>query len=338
MSQPLYQGHVSASYVNLLFDWLEAAHPDLLIEFPHERPAAGELNRISVNQWAGMLAWVDSALQLPDLPLQVASMVKPSNTGLLGYIASCCATLGEAFARLQQFEHLIYAVNQLDVVLNHDEVILRWGDERGRPGHLVDTTAIGVLVAFSRTLTDQALNPLRVQFVNPMVKLIQPYSDFFRCPVYFEANWTEVVLSADALNWPLRAPDAVMRQILDQQAELLLQRVSAERSTWPQLDRAIQETLAAGSAQVNDVAMRLNLSARTLQRRLLDMGTSFRQELERVRLAMAKNLLKQGEISLVDLASFLAYNDQPAFTHAFKRLVGETPAKYRKSRQQFGSE
>lgn len=338
MNQPLYQGHVSASYVNLLFDWLEAAHPDLLTDFPHERPAAGELNRISVNQWAGMLAWVDSALQLIDLPLQVASMVKPSNTGLLGYIASCCATLGEAFARLQQFEHLIYAVNQLDVVLNHDEVILRWGDERGRPGHLVDSTAIGVLVAFSRTLTDRALNPRRVQFINPMVKSIQPYSDFFQCPVYFEANWTEVVFSADALTWPLRAPDAVMRQILDQQAELLLQRVSAERSPWPLLDRAIQETLAAGSAQVNDVALRLNLSSRTLQRRLLDMGTSFRQELERVRLAMAKNLLKQGEISLVDLASFLAYNDQSAFTHAFKRLVGETPAKYRKRRQQFDSE
>lgn len=338
MNQPLYQGHVSASYVNLLFDWLEAAHPGLLTDLPHDRPAAGELNRISVNQWAGMLAWVDSALQLPDLPLQVASMVKPSNTGLLGYIASCCSTLGEAFARLQQFEHLIYAVNQLDVVLNQDEVILRWGDERGRPGHLVDTTAIGVLVAFSRTLTDQTLNPRRVQFINPMVKSIQPYSEFFHCPVYFEARWTEVVFSADALNWPLRAPDAVMRQILDQQAELLLKRVSTERSPWPLLDRAIQETLAAGSAQVHEVAQRLNLSSRTLQRRLLDMGTSFRQELERVRLAMAKNLLKQGEISLVDLASFLAYNDQSAFTHAFKRLVGETPAKYRKRRQQFGSE
>lgn len=338
MNQVVRQGHVSASYVNLLFDWLEAVHPALIGRMPFERPSPGELNRITVDQWASMLGWVDQALGQPDLPLQLASMVKPSNTGLLGYIASCCGTLGEAFARLQQFEHLIYAVNQLSVVLDKDTVILRWGDEHGRPGHLVDTTAIGVLVAFSRTLTDKPLNPLRVQFINPMVASIEPYTRFFHCPVYFEAKWTEVVFPAEALSWPLRAPDAVMRQILDRQAELLLRKVSDSASPWPQLDRAIQETLASGSANIVDVASRLNLSTRTLQRRLGELGSHFRLELERVRIGMAKNMLKQGEMTLIDLASFLAYNDQAAFTHAFKRTVGVTPARYRKSVQQFGSE
>ena len=76
------------------------------------------------------------------------------------------------------------------------------------------------------------------------------------------------------------------------------------------------------------------MSTRTLQRRLQEQGSSFRGELERVRVEMAKNCLEAGELSLADIASFLAYNDQSAFTHAFKRVTGASPAKYQRAKRQ----
>lgn len=323
-------GHVSASYVNLLFDWLESAHPQLTATMPFQRPAAGELNRVEVEQWQSMLDWTFQATQDPAMPLKVAAHVRPANMGLLGYVASCCNNLGEAFARLQQFENLVYSVNALTVALQGDQVILRWGSERGRPGHWVDSVAIGVLVAFTQRLIASPVYPLRVQFINPLPDNSADFNAFFHCDVEFGGDCTEVVWPTRLLESPLKAPDQVMRTMLDQQAQLLLKQLKASDEHIPGLQKAIQESVTAGTPVLAEVARRLCMSARTLQRRLHDQQSSFRQKLEEVRIEMAKNCLEQGELTLADIANVLAYNDQSAFTHAFRRALGKSPAQYRR--------
>lgn len=121
-----------------------------------------------------------------------------------------------------------------------------------------------------------------------------------------------------------------MCAMLDQQAHLLLYQVKAGEETIPGLQKALQESVSAGLPNLNEVARRLCTSGRSLQRRLQLQGSSFRQELEKVRVEMAKNCLATGELSLADIANFLAYNDQSAFTHAFKRVTGCSPAKYKR--------
>lgn len=327
-------GHVSASYVNLLFDWLDHAHPDLARLMQYERPQAGELNRINVAQWQDMLQWTFDQLQDPAMSLKIAAHVRPANMGLLGYVASCCNNLGEAFARLQQFENLVYSVNALEVALQSDQIILRWGAERGRPGHWVDSVAIGVLVAFTNHLIAVPVYPLRVQFINPMPVNAADFNSFFNCPVTFEGDYTEVVWPASLLEMPLKSPDHVMRGMLDEQARSLLKQVKASEERIPGFQKALQESVTAGVPSLNEVARRLCISTRTLQRRLQEHGSSFRDELEKVRVEMAKNCLRSGELSLADIANFLAYNDQSAFTHAFKRVTGESPAKYQRAKRQ----
>ncbi|HEY1059035.1 MAG TPA: AraC family transcriptional regulator ligand-binding domain-containing protein [Limnobacter sp.] len=326
-------GHVSASYVNVLFDWLEQNHPELARKMPFERPAPGDLNRVPIADWQPMLVWVDQQLHDPDMPLQVAASVKTANTGLLGYMASCCATLGEAFARLQQFEHLIYSVNALQVHFDDGLLCLRWGAERGKPGHWVDSVAIGVLVSFTRSLVDRDIQLSRVRFVNPKPCNVGYFESFFGCPVLFDEPYTEVAMPEAVLQWPLKSPDAVLRQLLDQQAEQLLAKVPDRLEPLPGLQRAIQDSVLAGLPVLEEVAKRLCVSTRTLQRQLQQNGLTFRRELEKVRIQMAKNCLDKRDMSLADLASFLGYNDQSAFTHAFKRALGQSPARYQKSRQ-----
>lgn len=333
MSQHSNLGHISASYVNLLFDWLALKHPDVAARIPFPRPLAGELNRIDVQQWQAMLQWTAQQVQNPSFPLELASHVRPANMGLLGYVASCCNNLGEAFARLQQFENLVYSVNALNVALLDDQILLRWGAERGRPGHWVDSVAIGVLVCFAQQLIASPVYPMRVQFINPEPSNSKEFRHFFRCPVVFNGDVTEVVWPASMLAMPLRSPDHVMRSILDRQAELLLTQVKAGEEAIPGLQKTIQESVSAGLPNLDEVARRLCMSTRTLQRRLHEHGCSFRDELEKVRVEMAKNCLRSGELSLADIANFLAYNDQSAFTHAFKRVAGLSPAKYQRAKR-----
>lgn len=324
-------GHISASYVNLLFDWLEVEHAQLIRQCPFKKPESGELNRVSVQKWADMLDWVQSRIQDNSFPFKVANQVKPSNMGLLGYIAMCSSNLGEAFARLQQFEHLIYAVNGLSVAADEQHVYLRWGQEQGRPGHWVDSLAIAVLLAYIRQLTGRDIHPVSVAFINPEPANLADFERYFACPVKFSAEQTEVVFRVQVLTTPLRTPDPVMQKMLDQQATVLLSQIEES----PTLNRAFLSALghaiAAGDPSLAAVASRLCVSERTLQRQLLGKGTSFRQELDFARSEIAKSLLLQNDMSLSDIASYLAYNDQAAFTHAFKRQVGITPAVYRKT-------
>jgi len=326
-------GHISASYANLLFDWLAVAHPEVAQEIPYKRPLAGELNRIEVPQWQEMLEWTYQAIQDPAMPLKIAAHVRPANMGLLGYVASCCNNLREAFARLQQFENLVYSVNALEVALQGDQTILRWGAERGRPGHWVDSVAIGVLLAFTNHLIASPVYPRRVQFINPTPPNPADFTAFFQCPVEFNCKFTEVVWPVSLLEMPLKAPDHVMRGMLDEQARLLLKQVKAGEEAIPGLQKALQESVGAGIPTLNEVARRLCVSTRTLQRRLQEQGSSFRDELERVRVEMAKNCLQAGELSLADISNFLGYNDQSAFTHAFKRVTGISPAKYQRAKR-----
>lgn len=194
--------------------------------------------------------------------------------------------------------------------------------------------AIGVLVAFTQHLIARPVYPIRVQFINPEPSNQVDFNNFFQCPVGFNGQYTEVVWPVGLLEAPLKSPDSVMRNMLDQQAQVLLKQVKAGEEPIAGLQKALQESVSAGLPSLDEVSRRLCMSTRTLQRRLQEQGISFRSELERVRVEMAKNCLEAGELSLADIANFLAYNDQSAFTHAFKRVAGVSPAKYQRAKQQ----
>lgn len=83
-------------------------------------------------------------------------------------------------------------------------------------------------------------------------------------------------------------------------------------------------------APMGAVAAELGLTERSLRRRLSAAGTSYRELLDEVRSALARSLLGgRATIPVADVAARLGYADAAAFTHAFRRWTGTTPAAYR---------
>jgi len=80
---------------------------------------------------------------------------------------------------------------------------------------------------------------------------------------------------------------------------------------------------------VEDMADRLNLHARTLQRRLKDEGDSYLGVQARMRHRLACQWLQQNDVSIDDISARLGFSDRRAFTAAFKRWEGETPSAWR---------
>jgi AraC-like DNA-binding protein len=80
-----------------------------------------------------------------------------------------------------------------------------------------------------------------------------------------------------------------------------------------------------------DVASALNMSARTLHRRLTQEGTSFQQIKDNFRTALARHYLGRPELSIDAIATLMGFQDNSAFYRSFRKWTGMSPGEYRRS-------
>lgn len=95
--------------------------------------------------------------------------------------------------------------------------------------------------------------------------------------------------------------------------------------------RALTETLPGGSTSIDTMARRLNISRRSLQRRLREEGTTFQQLLNETRFEMSKRYLGDSGLSVPEISFLLGFRDTSSFFRAFHGWTGTTPGDYRAS-------
>lgn len=112
-------------------------------------------------------------------------------------------------------------------------------------------------------------------------------------------------------------------------------RLMEERRTRLGMAKLIQHYLNAipGTmpSMLENVARLMNMSQRTLKCRLQNEGTTFRALLAQSRGAMAQELLRDGRLSLSEIAERLGFSDLSSFSQAFRRWYGAAPSKFRKA-------
>jgi AraC-like DNA-binding protein len=143
-------------------------------------------------------------------------------------------------------------------------------------------------------------------------------------PSRFDSDQTALRFAAKWPEHPIRTYDPEALRILGEQVQAR-DRVELV----PRLRRAIRVSLATGISSRNEVAQILLMHRRTLSRRLRAQGTTFQRVLDEVRFA----LLDATNISLTDIGASLGYAEASAFTDAFSRWSGMTPAQQRKAKR-----
>lgn len=79
-----------------------------------------------------------------------------------------------------------------------------------------------------------------------------------------------------------------------------------------------------------EAAKTLNLSDRSLHRRLSEAGTSYQQVLDNVRLRRARELLDNSDLPMSEISDRLGFSEMASFSRFFRRVSGLPPSKYRK--------
>ncbi|MEG0693466.1 MAG: helix-turn-helix transcriptional regulator, partial [Oscillospiraceae bacterium] len=92
--------------------------------------------------------------------------------------------------------------------------------------------------------------------------------------------------------------------------------------------RYILQTIPGINLSLKSTACNLNMSERTLQRKLISENTSYQNVLDGVRKELAKKYLEEN-VSFVEISFLLGFESQSAFNKFFKKHFGQKPTRYR---------
>lgn len=281
--------------------------------------------------------WHEAPLLVNDPDFGLAVGETPNDAlALAAYLFRTSATFGEGMLQIGSYYRVFNDVHPLHVEQNFDDgsvsVVVRTKDDPlPAPRHAVEF-AFSWFMSIARTVTGQDLAPIAVRFEHKAPASAAAHARIFRCPVRFDEDASELRFPMMWLALPLPTFDPHLREILEQQAKAELERLPSTHSkTYGARVREIARAqLRTVEPTLETIALRMHMSARTLQRYLKEEGTTFQREIDELRRNVAENMLRENRASLAEIAMELGFADQSAFHKAFVRWTGRTPGDFRK--------
>lgn len=190
---------------------------------------------------------------------------------------------------------------------------------------------LAAMTTLVRQLGAPRWSPLQVEFEHSVAGREPRLHDFFRAPVRGQARFNRMTISNDDLDRPFCLGGAVpeaARVIEQHLRDLLFDEADNDSTLAEAVTNCVAKRLGHAIVDVDLVARELNLSTRSLRRKLDEEGTSFREILQGQRLLRARKLLDDGRHQISELAAFVGYSDVAVFSRAFKAWTGVSPSDY----------
>jgi AraC-like DNA-binding protein len=246
--------------------------------------------------------------------------------GLLYYVLASSNTIGESLQRADRYSSL----NNEGIALHirggrATSIAFEYiGIDRASDRHQIEYLLTAVM-RINRQLTDRDLRPRRVRMVHRHSEAATELNAFLGCEVAFGSGTDEIVFSENIEALPVVSGDPYLNSLLVKFCEEALAEHAARGSLRRDVENAIALLLPHGNARVDDVAAQLGMSRRTLGRRLASEGLTFAGVLADLRVDLAERQLRDGSLTISQIAWLLGYREVSGFTHAFKRWTGKTP-------------
>ncbi len=192
-----------------------------------------------------------------------------------------------------------------------------------------DATLAFILEMCRRSYGDD-LTPLQVQLTRLEPMEAESLEAFFRCDVAYGCDENILIFSSDDLGRKLSSANPVVAAAMDDVIVDYLAKFDASDIA-NKVRQIVASYLVHGEPDKQMIADELNMSARTLQRRLDEQQTSVKDIIDETRHQLALEYLSQDHLSIKEVAFSLGFNDASNFSRAFKRWQGMTPKAFRKA-------
>ena len=256
---------------------------------------------------------------------------EPSSLGIAGFMLRTAQNVDMALQAL--LRHLDLHDQGGVVTLNTNGKFTSLGYALHLPGvsatEQIYDQSMTIACNIMRHLCGEDWNPTEVLLARSKPRDTTPYKQVFRAPVRFNATESAIVFPTHWLQHKLPSEDHLLFEYLEQKAAEL--HSNKEMEMIGQLHRFVRSTLITKTCTASAAAQTIGVHERTLNRRLREHGTSFRNEVNLVRYAMARSFLANTGATNAEIALALGYTDATTFIHAFKRWSGMSPSQWRET-------
>jgi AraC-like DNA-binding protein len=193
----------------------------------------------------------------------------------------------------------------------------------------IGDAAVAIMWNIMRGLCGPEWQPTEVCFRHDAPADLGAYRRFFfQAPLRFNSLHNALIFSTEWLARPVQHADPLLRHHLMQHVDDM--RRYSNQDFREKAYQALLFLLGSQRCTLDELARHFSMHQRTLNRRLKDSGTSFRELYAEARHQTARQLLCDTRSSIENIASLLGYSDGTAFNRAFSRWEGVPPAQWRR--------
>lgn len=317
--------HIEPSYIGVLANVMRKRGHDLAPLGPRRTTP---LNRTEIDALTARV--VSATRHDPALPLHVGAAMHLGTHGLFGHALMSCRTLKQAAGILMRHNPLSGEDGRSDLTYEKGDAILTFKPPlvvEGAPNFLTDiffaaaTTAIRELTGAERVAGTLELS------YEPLADC-EIYEEVMRAPVTFGQAANRLRGPVPMLEVSLRSAGVVTADAYLKQCETLLSRMQTAGGHESSVRRVLLSSRGAFPS-APEIAKALNMSERTLRRRLEAEKTSYQTIVDDVRNHLARQYLTGTTLKVAEVGALVGFEDTANFRAAFRRWNGVTPAQFR---------
>lgn len=305
--------------------------PRGVIDEAHYRPGKRSLisKRVGFSEYDAAIARAADRVGDPAIGIRSAQFVHPSYLGALGFAWLASPNLRSALRLGQRFRRMYNRRIEIHLQELPDRVrvIYEMSEQPARPDVVADAQLAGLLT-MCRLNFGPALIPLEVRLKRPRPVDPTPWAECFGTGVAFGQDENCLSISAEDADKPLTGSNPDLAAVHEDFIERYLLKLDRQ-DILNRIRLGLMEQLPCGPVTEDDMADLLNMSKRTLHRRLRENGETFRSLLAQVRMELAERYIRDRDLSITEIAFLLGYNDASAFSRAFRGWFGMSPTQAR---------
>lgn len=281
-----------------------------------------------------LLLNIVDGVDTPHLGMVIGDGVELFDLGISGLILLFSGNLDKAINRWTRFQYLVDPPLAFRLIINQDQALMRasvWITEFGEVEHRLRFAVEESFTewhGFGKFLGKPAGWFDEVWVTYPEGSSRGLYEEIFKCPVYFNKPHNQFSFASRFLDRSLDQGTEEVAQMLEHKCSLMLR----EKKNYNELIHRIREILMRNlgeSTKIQDIASALNVSERTLRRRLTELDTTFKEIVIDFRIDMATEYLESTELPVGTIAQFVGYSDTGSFHRVFRNRMSMTPDQYR---------
>lgn len=332
-----FHGEVALSYWQTLARVAEqnGIPREVINRFADTGQTDSHLTSGSVNQYLTLMRY--GVEHCSDFGLRVGQSVTIGSYPVLGMTLLSCNNLRQVLEQIVRYESLNHDLGKSNLSLGGLESHYTWTpnsfylpDEQSSLGFHLAVSVFAGIKTFAPWLINKTIPIEQLSFVASAPKNISIYRKFFNTDLKFNQSENSIIVKSEVLAWPVLNGDSASFNALTSHAErLLMSRDNQQDIIW-QLKSILPDALRRQAFKIDEVASQLNMSARTLQRKLKESDQGYQLLLDEVRKRLSEFYLEEGFRSMSEIAFLVGYQEQSSFNHAFKSWNGVSPSVYRK--------